>query len=497
VTSTSQAPAGGALHAAEQERARELVALARKVSVLLVGAMGPAALLLYGLQAWLVPSWQANVLLALAAGMWALLVASAAEVARERLGRGIGLAFAAIWGFCAAAVVLRAGSFAIACLGWAAALVLLWVVLPHRLTAGAVLVTATAASCRALEAAGLLPQAPTPPAYAAAFDLGFTLTILPALAYGLTFGSHLQAVLLRALDVAGRRNLAVLDAVARSAPEVAHVSAQASLGAVRLATSASQQAATVDRVSSAASELEQLLRAAADETEQTRATADASRKSSAVTASALEGVERQLAGFQAALEAMARGVEALSERSAGTERMIESVEDVHRAVTVLSINARLEAARAGESGRGFAAVAAEMAALIAGTETSVKEGRRLLGAIRAEAGAMRDGARTSSAALVRHVDALRDARERVQAVLDGYGAAAESLDRIAAGGLEQRRQVEVVAGAMRELAGTAAELHALAAGLATSVDRVATGQKELGELVEASATPGSSAPARA
>ena len=95
------------------------------------------------------------------------------------------------------------------------------------------------------------------------------------------------------------------------------------------------------------------------------------------------------------------------------------------------------------------------------------------------------------------MEALRDARERTQAVLDGYGAAAESLDRIAAGGLEQRRQVEVVAGAMRELAGTAAELHALAAGLATSVDRVATGQKELGELVEASATPGSSAPARA
>ena len=70
MTSTSQAPSGGALHAAEEERARELVALARKVSVLLVGAMGPAALLLYGLQAWLVPSWQANVLLGLAAGMW-------------------------------------------------------------------------------------------------------------------------------------------------------------------------------------------------------------------------------------------------------------------------------------------------------------------------------------------------------------------------------------------------------------------------------------------
>ncbi|HYG66513.1 MAG TPA: methyl-accepting chemotaxis protein, partial [Anaeromyxobacteraceae bacterium] len=174
----------------------------------------------------------------------------------------------------------------------------------------------------------------------------------------------------------------------------------------------------------------------------------------------------------------------LSDRSVGTEQVIERVEDVHATVKVLALNAGIEAARAGDAGRGIAVVAAEMRSMIASTEAGVEEGRRLLGAIRDDATAAIDRARAGARRLEAHLRELAQARALVGGILDSFADASRSIDAIASGGEEQRRQVELVARAMNELNVSTAALNGLAADLAASVKQFAAHQNELTSLVE-------------
>jgi len=363
--------------------------------------------------------------------------------------------------------------------------VMIWLLTPRGTTAATVIVILTAVASRVAMWAGVLPAVTPPPALSLGFDLSYTLAIVPFLALGLRLGHRLQEIPLRHLDTAVATQRRLVSAVARAVPEISAVADGASRGATQLAASASEQAVTVERVAAAAHQLEALSRQAASSAEEARTVGDASLRSSSETADALAAVERELAAFQGDLEAMRVGVEELSRRSAGTEQVIESVEGVHQAVNVLSINARLEAARAGEAGKGFAVVASEMGGLITGTEAGVREGRRLLAAVRADATAVRERSQAASGRLSAHLDAMRGARDRVNDVLEGYGVAARSLESIAQGGREQQRQIEVVAQAMRELAGTAADLRRVATDLASAVSKVARGQAELAALLAA------------
>jgi methyl-accepting chemotaxis protein len=261
------------------------------------------------------------------------------------------------------------------------------------------------------------------------------------------------------------------------------MAADAARGASELATSAGQQAATAGRVAAAATELEQLLARAAEAAGEARRVAESTRASSTQASERLDAVERQLAAFRAELQAMVASVEALSRRSAGTEQVIEAVEDVHANVKVLALNAALEASRAGDAGRGLGVVAGEMRAMIESTESGVREGRTLLGAIRTDAAATIRRAQASAQRLDGHVRELRETRALVAGILDGFADTAKSLDTIARGGDEQRRHVEIVARAMRDLSASTASLEGLAGDLQASVSRFAAGQTEMASLV--------------
>jgi methyl-accepting chemotaxis protein len=187
-------------------------------------------------------------------------------------------------------------------------------------------------------------------------------------------------------------------------------------------------------------------------------------------------------------------VEALSRQALGTEEVIESVEDVHAVVKILALNAGLEAARAGATGTGIGAVAAEMRTLISGTETGVGEGRRLLAGVRTGAAAAISRAREGARRLEEHLRDLAHARDEIRRIVDAFAEASRGVETIAASGEEQRRQVELVARAARDLDETTAGLTGLASNLAESVGQFAASQREIARLVEGRAEAGEPGP---
>ncbi len=75
----------------------------------------------------------------------------------------------------------------------------------------------------------------------------------------------------------------------------------------------------------------------------------------------------------AARAAMGKHVEELQLKLKSIETAVEKVQVISRQVTILSINASIEAARAGVAGKGFAVVAQEVGNLAKNTDNAVND----------------------------------------------------------------------------------------------------------------------------
>src|SRR5471032_1381720 len=133
---------------------------------------------------------------------------------------------------------------------------------------------------------------------------------------------------------------------------------------------------------------------------------------------------------------------------ANESRDIGKVLDVIRGLAdqtnLLALNAAIEAARAGEAGRGFAVVADEVRALAHRTQQSTSEIERMIGSIQAG---------TEHA-----VDSMRNSTERAESTLNIAKGAGLSLDTINTAIVEINERNLVIASAAEEQAQVAREV---------------------------------------
>ncbi|MEX5363282.1 methyl-accepting chemotaxis protein [Pseudomonas guariconensis] len=177
------------------------------------------------------------------------------------------------------------------------------------------------------------------------------------------------------------------------------------------------------------------------------ATSEASRESDRIARQGREQVQATVH----AIESLAAGV---ADNADEVGQLAQQVQDISKVLDVigaiaeqtnlLALNAAIEAARAGEAGRGFAVVADEVRALAHRTQTSTREIEQMIVAIQ-------DGTE-------RAVHGMQQSNERARSTLEGAHAAGEALEAITAAIARINERNLVIASASEEQAQVAREV---------------------------------------
>jgi methyl-accepting chemotaxis protein len=151
------------------------------------------------------------------------------------------------------------------------------------------------------------------------------------------------------------------------------------------------------------------------------------------------------------MDFVAENVMRLSEQSQNIGDIIETVRDLADQINLLSVNAAIEAAKAGEQGKGFAVVAHEMRSLADQSKEATEQVKQILSEVQKVTSgavmAMERGAKAVTAGLELGEKA-GDAVERLAATVE---ASADSALQIAASSHEQLVGVEQLVQAIQNI----------------------------------------------
>jgi methyl-accepting chemotaxis protein len=153
----------------------------------------------------------------------------------------------------------------------------------------------------------------------------------------------------------------------QTSERVAAVRANVAEGAERTR----ETAAATEEMSATSAEIAHNAETAAGEAVQARSQADAGNKSMGEMAEKTRTMVKQIAQLQ-------QSVDDIEEKGRSMHQMISVINEIAEQTNLLALNAAIEAARAGEAGRGFAVVADEVRQLASKTQQSTAQIRSLL-----------------------------------------------------------------------------------------------------------------------
>jgi methyl-accepting chemotaxis protein len=250
---------------------------------------------------------------------------------------------------------------------------------------------------------------------------------------------------------------------------VASAMSQINASSRRNVETSETQLNAIQVTTTSATELQETARVAGERAREIQSTLRATSESGQAINVELGDATGLLARAREELQTIVGSVQQLSNRNQQIGEIIESVADVADQTQLLAVNAAIEAAKAGEVGRGFGVVATEMKAL---AEQSKKAAQKIRGIVGEVQRATTDTAQLVSIGQTRLQDALDPVTailpkvEKLTAQVDESGQSGRQIIAIVA---QQGAGIEQISQAMKAIQGGVQE------GLAQTqqVDRAA------------------------
>lgn len=139
-----------------------------------------------------------------------------------------------------------------------------------------------------------------------------------------------------------------------------------------------------------------------------------------------------------------RVIRELHENSMAIDRIIEVINDIAEQTNLLALNAAIEAARAGEQGRGFAVVADEVRTLAQRTQTSTGEISGMIERLQATASSTAQAMEQGHQKAQNSVESVTSVGEKLHAIERSMSSIADMVDNIASAATEQNMTCEEI-----------------------------------------------------
>ncbi|HEY3278512.1 MAG TPA: methyl-accepting chemotaxis protein [Syntrophorhabdaceae bacterium] len=274
-----------------------------------------------------------------------------------------------------------------------------------------------------------------------------------------------------------RRMITEVKTSARSVTSASH---GLSAGAEQLARGGVAQLERTIQVSAASEEMSQasldIAKNAGSISESANAMVDIAENGSSI-------VNRSVAEVRQIAETVTKSsefVKGLGSQSEKISEIVQVINDIADQTNLLALNAAIEAARAGEAGRGFAVVADEVKKLAERTSTSTREIGDMIGGIKSGVGKAVESMDEAAESVKAGVELSNEAGAALTEIVSSASSLQALVQQIAAAIEEMNSSTEQIAKDMEEVAGVTKE----SSHTADEVTRAALDLHSLSETLE-------------
>ena len=253
--------------------------------------------------------------------------------------------------------------------------------------------------------------------------------------------------------------------VASAATEIAATADEMSHGMQEQSTQVTQISAAVEQMSASIIEV---ARKSADASDNAQQSGDAARNGGEIVSGTIE----EMQAISDAVDGSARSVQELGKRGEQIGQIVATINDIADQTNLLALNAAIEAARAGEHGRGFAVVADEVRKLADRTTQATEEIGESITAIQTETTQAVDRMSAGSEQVQAGVSKATEAGTALTQIVSNAAAVADMIQSIAAATEEQSTTSEEVARNLETITG-------ISAAAKQGTDQAATASQQL------------------
>ncbi|HTX03306.1 MAG TPA: methyl-accepting chemotaxis protein [Candidatus Acidoferrales bacterium] len=265
----------------------------------------------------------------------------------------------------------------------------------------------------------------------------------------IVFGSLAVIVALVIVGFIAIRNL--------SAP-IEQAIAQLSAATAEIVAGTTQQAAGVQEQAAAVAQtvatVEEITQTAEQSNERAKAVADSSRRASDGGAVGRRSVENTIAvmgDIKTRTESIAQSILSLASQAQAIGDIITVVNDLAEQTNILALNASIEATRAGEQGKGFSVVAAEIKALADQSKKATVQVRQILGEIQKSTNAAVMATEQGTKSVEEAMRIVNEADEAIRMLVETIVEAAQASTSISTSVGQQVVGMSQIQSAMRNI----------------------------------------------